>query len=123
MSKSSVSRINSAALAHAGWAPSITLSTTDRAVMRASDFGMESDLRSSPAVIAERFVAMFDGFAEAVLDRVRNEGVALGCVPRDPVEHRADHPAGGHTLLQQSGIEGEFDHDELVDRDGGDPLH
>ncbi|BDE12366.1 hypothetical protein MKCMC460_12260 [Mycobacterium sp. 20KCMC460] len=31
--KSAVSLINSLALAHAGWAPSKTLSTTDRAVI------------------------------------------------------------------------------------------
>jgi hypothetical protein len=36
MPKSAVSLINSLALAQAGWAPSRTLSTTDRAVM----FGM-----------------------------------------------------------------------------------
>ena len=36
MSKSAVSRISSAAVAHAGWAPSSTLSTTERAVIRLS---------------------------------------------------------------------------------------
>src|SRR5947209_19179102 len=101
----------------------MTLNTTDRAVMRASDFGIRSDLRGSTAVVAERFVAMLDRFAEAVLDGVGDEGVALGCMPGNAVEYRADHPAGGHTLLQQSGIERELDHDQLVDRDGRDPLH
>src|ERR1700753_2740634 len=95
-SKSLVSRISSAALAHAGCAPSITLSTTDRAVMRASDFGIRSDLRGSPAVVAERFVAVFDRIPETVLDRIGDEGVALRGVAGDAVEDRADHPTGGH---------------------------
>src|ERR1700734_1743207 len=122
MSKSLVSRISSAALAHAGCAPSSTLSTTDRAVMRASDFGMALHLGSAPAVVTERFISVLDRFTEAVLDRVGDKGMSLRCVPGDTVEHRADHPAGGHALLQQCGIEREFHHDQLVDRHRGDPV-
>src|SRR2546423_2102246 len=85
--KSLVRRINSAALAHAGWAPSNTLSTTDRAVIRASDFGIKpSDLRNPAAVVAEWFVAVTDRIAEAVLDRVGDKCVALGRVSGDAVE-------------------------------------
>src|ERR1700722_6883320 len=123
MPKSWVSLINSAALAHAGWAPSSTLSTTDRAGMRVSDFGMALHLGSAPAVITERLVAVLDRLAEAVLHGIGDECVALGRVPGDAVEHRADHSAGGHTLLQQCGIEREFNHDQLVDRHRGDPVH
>src|SRR3984957_3360606 len=123
MPKSLVSLINSAALAHAGWAPSSTLSTTDRAGMRANDFGMALHLGRTPAVITERFIAVLDRITEAVLHGVCDERMPLGRVPGDTVEHRADHSAGGHTLLRQRGIEREFNHEQLVDRHRGDPLH
>src|ERR1700759_3691820 len=123
MPKSLVSLINSAALAHAGWAPSSTLSTTDRAGMRASDFGMTLHLGRASAVITEWFVAVLDRLAEAVLHGVGDERMPLGRVRGDTVEHRADHSAGGHALLQPCGIEREFNHDQLVDRLRGDPFH
>src|SRR4051812_34615147 len=100
MSKSAVSLTSSLADAHAGWAPSSTLSTTDRAGMR--DTAIPGSLRRClpirlhprglAARIAERLVPALHRVAEAVLARLRNERVPFGGVPGDAVEHRADHP-------------------------------
>ena len=73
-------------------------------------------------MVAERFVALAHGLAEAVLAGLGDEGVALRGVPGDPVEHRADHSAGRHTLLVERGVHRELHHDQLVDRDRRDPL-
>jgi len=49
---------------------------------------MALHLGRAPAGITERFVAVLDRLAEAVLHGVGDECVALGRVPGDTVEHR-----------------------------------
>ena len=91
-------------VADAGWAPSSTDSTTERAVIRDTRVASPSYPGVFSAVVTERFVAVPHGLPESVFAGVGDEGVAFRGVPGDPVEHGADHPTGRHALLVERGV-------------------